>query len=260
MSLFSNAFNDEERLRVIHRYYWLPHHREIYLLYCYLNTPEDSQTDIYAKRITLQAIDNASNLALQDNRPSDDDYIYALTHHLSNTEVTEFHTIMDTCLIPHSSCPNPRTWDSNEHIATTIGCVKNISWTLQWFEVRLTFQEHILHCINNTIYGPDHKRLRFMNMHSFYPKEKALDTTYQHLLTIMHAPNKHKFLAYHLILELEILQDGNLFDNLALYALHGQTSTRATPNPVTCDPFNILTSQLMTSYLNRKETQFMWIL
>ena len=76
MSLFSKAPNDEERLRIIHRYYWLPHHREIYLLYCHLNATEDSHTDIHAKRITLQAIENASNPALQDVRPSYDEYIY----------------------------------------------------------------------------------------------------------------------------------------------------------------------------------------
>ena len=90
-----------------------------------------------------------------------------------------------------------------------------------------------------------------MNMHPFYQKEKALDTAYQHLFTIMQAPNKHKFLAYYLTRELEILHDGKLLDNLAHYALHGQTTTVATLNPVTRDPFNIPTSQLMTSYLNR---------
>ena len=209
MSLFSNAFNDEERLRIIHRYYWLPHHREIYMLYCHLNAIEDSQTDIHAKRITLQAIDNASNPALQDIRPSDDEYIYALTHHLSNTEATEFHTIMDVPNSPRDiSCLSPRTWDSNEHVVTNVGYIKITSRTLQWFKVRLTFQEHVLHSINNTIHGPDHKRFRFMNLHSHYLKKKALDTSYQHLLTVMHAPNKHKFLAYHLIRELEILHDG----------------------------------------------------
>ena len=112
---------------------------------------------------------------------------------------------MDAPNLPRTSCLSPRTWDSNEHVAINVGYIKITSRTLQWFKVRLTFQEHILHFINNTIYGPDRKRSRFMNLHPHYQKEKALDTSYQHLLTVMHAPNKHKFLAYHLIRELEIL-------------------------------------------------------
>ena len=217
------------------------------MLYCHLQATEDSHTDIHAKRITLQAIDDASNLALQDVRPSDDEYIYDLTHHLSNTEATEFYTILDTPLKPRTSCFNPRTWDSNEHIATNAGCTKFTSWTLQWFKVRLTFQEHTLHCINSTIFGTTHKHQRFMKLHPYYLKEKALDTYYQHLLTVMLAPNKHQFLAYHLIRELEILHDGNIYDNLMHYAIHGQTFTEATLHQDTLDPFNIPTSQIMTS-------------
>ena len=67
----------------------------------------------------------------------------------------------------------------------------------------------------------------------------------------MYAPNKLTFLAYHLIRELEILHDGNLYDNLMLYVRHAQTFTEATSHQDTLDPFNIPTSQIMTSYLNR---------
>ena len=224
--------------------------RDLYTLLP-LNATEDSHTDIHAKRITLQAIENASNPALQDVRPSDEEYIYALTHHLSDTLVTDFHTIMDAPNMPSNSCLTPRTWDSNAHIATNAGHIKITSWTLQRFKTRLTYQEHTLHCINNTIHGPDHSRSRFLNLYPYYQKEKALGTYYQHLLTVMHAPNKHKFLAYYLIRELEILHDGNLFDNLVLYAIRGQTITNPTIHPDTLDPFNISTSQLMTSYLSR---------
>ena len=67
----------------------------------------------------------------------------------------------------------------------------------------------------------------------------------------MHAPNKHQFLAYHLIRKLELLHDGDLIDNLMSYAQHGFTSTVTAHLPVTLDPFNMPTSQIMTSYLNR---------
>ena len=132
MSLFSDATNDEERLRIIHRYYWLPHHREIYMLYCHLQAAEDLHTDIHAKRISLQAIEDVSNPAFQDVRSTDDKYIYALTHHLSYTTATEFHTIMDSPLLPRTSCFNPRSWDSTDHIATNAKCIKFTSWILQW--------------------------------------------------------------------------------------------------------------------------------
>ena len=100
------------------------------MLYCHLNATEDSHTDIHAKRITLQAIDNASKPALQDVRQSDDEYIYALTHHLSNTAAaTEFFTIMDARLT-HNSCIDPRSWETIKHIFTNAGCIKMTSWTL----------------------------------------------------------------------------------------------------------------------------------
>ena len=130
MKLFSSATTSEERLRIIKRYYWLPHHREIYILYCHLNATEDSHTDHHAKRITLQAIENASNPALQDVRPSDEDYIYALTHHLSDTLVIDFHTIVDGSNILNNSCITSRSWD-NTHVATTKGHLTTTAWTLQ---------------------------------------------------------------------------------------------------------------------------------
>ena len=165
MSLFFKATNDEGRLRIIHRYYWLPHHHEIYMLYCHLQATKDSHTDIHAERISLQAIKDVSNPAFQDVRPTDAEYIYALTHHLSDTTATEFHTILDSPLLPQSDCFTPRSWDSMDYIATNDKCIKLTSWILQWFKVRLTFQEHILCCINSTINGPIHKRKRFHKLH-----------------------------------------------------------------------------------------------
>ena len=168
MSLFFKATDDEERLRIIHRYHYLPQHNEIYMLYCYLQATEDSHTDIHAKRISLQAIEDASKPAFQDVTPTDDEYIYALTHHLSDTAATEFHTLLDSPFRPRTSCFTPRSWDSMDHIATNSNCIKLTTWILQWFKVRLTFQEHILHCINSTIYGPIHKRKRFHKLHPYF--------------------------------------------------------------------------------------------
>ena len=164
MKLFFSATTDEERLKIIKRYYWLPHHCEIYILYCYLNAPADSDNEYHARRITLQAIENISAPALQDIRPSDDEYIYALTHHLSDTSVTDFHTIMNDPNIPSNSCLTPRSWD-NTNVLTTKGDLTITAWALQCFKTRLTHQEHTLNCIDHTIYGPDHKRLRFLNLH-----------------------------------------------------------------------------------------------
>ena len=67
----------------------------------------------------------------------------------------------------------------------------------------------------------------------------------------MHSPNKLQFLTYHLIRELQLLHDGNLYDNLMLYAKFGQTFTETTAHLETLDPFNIPTSRIITSYLNR---------
>ena len=131
---------------------------------------------------------------------------------------------MDDPNIPSNSCLTPRSWD-NTNVSTTEGDLTITAWTLQLFKTRLTHQEHTLKCIDHTIYDPDHKRLRFLNLHPYFRKEKALKTTYQHLLTVMNSPNKHEFLGYHLIRELEILHDGNLFNNLVRYATHSQTNT-----------------------------------
>ena len=169
MSLFFAATNDEERSRIIHRYYWLPHHHEICILYCYLQATEDSYTNIHAKRISLQAIKDVPNAAFQDVRPTDDEYIYALSNHLSDTATDEFHTILDSPLLPRTACFTPRSWDSMDHIATDSKCIKLTTWILQWFKVRLTFQEHILNSINSTIYGPIHKCKCFHKLH-LYPK------------------------------------------------------------------------------------------
>ena len=138
-----------------------------------------------------------------------------------------------------------------DYIATNSKRIKFTTWIHQWFKARLTFQEHILYCINSTIYGSIHKRKRFLKLHPYFRKAKALDTYFQHLFTVMHAPNKQQFLAYHLIRKLELLHDGDLIENLMSYAQHGFTSTVTAHLPVTFDPFNMPTSQIMTSYLNR---------
>ena len=148
MSLFSEADSNEDKLRIINRYYWLPHHRKIYMLYRHLNATENSHTDIHAKRITLQAIDNVSKPAFQDIKPSEDEYLYALTHHLSHTATaTKFTTIMDARQT-HNSFIDPRPWDTFQRVSTNAGSIKMTSWILQWFKLRLTYQEHILCNIN----------------------------------------------------------------------------------------------------------------
>ena len=168
MTLFSEADSEEDELRIINRYYWLPHHREIYMLYCHLNATKNSHTDIHAKRITLQAIDNVSKPAFQDIRPSEDEYLYALTHHLSHTATaTKFTTIMDARQI-HNSFIDPRPWDTFQRVSTNAGSIKMTLWILQWFKLRLTYQEHILCNIDRAVFGSYHKRERFLTLHPLF--------------------------------------------------------------------------------------------
>ena len=60
MKLFFRATTDTVKLEILKRYYWLPHHREIYMLHRYLDAPADSDIEYRARRITLQAIENVS--------------------------------------------------------------------------------------------------------------------------------------------------------------------------------------------------------